>query len=116
WSFAPCTESELKLKYAAIRANGGAPGVFPFDVTERAGQGLKAIRECFGFQERHEARLFSATPIKFVGLPYSRQTAEWYGGAEPDARYTATHTGLYRALMQSHVPFNTVLDSDLTRD
>lgn len=116
WSFAACSDSELKLKYAEIRANGGAPGVFPFDVTERAGEGLRAIGDCFAFQERNEERLFSANPVKFAALPYSRQTAEWYGAAEPDTRYTATHTGLYRCLVHNHVPFNLLLDPDLTHE
>ena len=116
WSFTACSDAELRLKYAEVRANGGAPGIFPFDVTERAPQGLEAIRECFGFQAENEERLFSVQPVKFVGLPYSRQTAEWYGADQPEELYTAGHTGLYRCLVHSHVPFNLLLDPDLTEE
>ncbi|HBY93809.1 MAG TPA: hypothetical protein DEP84_07530 [Chloroflexi bacterium] len=114
WSFTACSPAELRLKYAELLANKAAPGVFPFDVVGRAPQGLDALRECFGFQSENEARLFSAEPVKHVALPYSRQTAEWYGADQPDERYTATHTGLYRALVHNHVPFNVVLDPDLS--
>jgi hypothetical protein len=116
WSFTACSDAELRLKYAEIMANGGTPGVFSFDMTQQAPQGLEVIRESFTFQAENEERLFSVKPVKFVGLPYSRQTAEWYGADEPDERYTAGHTGLYRGLVHIHVPFNLLLDLDLTED
>jgi hypothetical protein len=116
WSFSSCSPAELRLKYAEVLANGGTPGIFPFDVTERAPEGLETLRDCFSLQEENEERIFSARPTHFVGLPYSRQTAEWYGGADPEKEYTESHTGMYRALSHAHVPFNVLRDPDLTEE
>ncbi len=116
WSFTACSDAELRLKYAEIRANGGTPGIFDVMSFERAPQGVGAIRECFTFQAENEERLFSVQPMKFLGLPYSRQTAEWYGADEPEERYTAGHTGMYRSLIHGHVPFNLLLDSDFSEE
>ncbi len=114
WSFQPCSDPELRLKFAEVLAHGATLGVFPFDAAWYDPQGIRVISECFGFQEANEERIFSVRPTRFLGHVFSRQTAEWYGAAKTDEKYCEPHSGMYKALFHAHAPLSFIIDQNVT--
>ena len=69
----------------------------------------------------HEAAFYASTPVAEVGLLYSPRTRDLLDmlSGQPyavqDSHHFAAYRGVAHALYSAHIPFDVVLDTDLTR-
>ena len=72
---------------------------------------LPVVEELYGWLYRNERYLRNTRPLARVGLVYSQQTAQLYGGDHAHERFLEDYTlGYYQALIESRIPFEMVHD------
>lgn len=76
-------------------------------------RGHEVARTIFDFQEQYQELLLGAQPVKYVALPYSQATGQWYGRHDPEGRYHAGYRAAYVTLSDAKLQTNPVLDTVL---
>ncbi len=61
-----------------------------------------------------EEWLVDAKPIEFAALYWSKYTNDYHGGNDKYLNYLASFDGAYYSMMEEHIPFNIVMDRQLT--
>jgi hypothetical protein len=110
WLNSVKSPAETRLWVLDGVANGLRPWFNMVSGTVHDQRGLKVIQDLYTWHYKWERYLRNVQPIARVGLVYSQQTAEFYGG-ERAARKVEDHTlGMYQALIEARVPFEMVHD------
>lgn len=101
---------ELKLWVADATANGARPWFTKFSGIIYDRRWLSAIEEIYGWHYRNERYLRNEDSLARIGLVYSQQTAQFYGGEQAQAKVEDHILGFYQALIEARVPFEMVHD------
>ena len=73
-------------------------------------RGLKVIEDLYVWHHKWERYFRNTEPIARVGMVYSQQTAQFYGGAEAHRKVEDPSLGIYQALIEARIPFEMVHD------
>ncbi len=101
---------ELRLWVADATANGARPWFTKFSGIVYDHRWLKTIEDIYGWHYRNERYLRNEQSLARVGLVYSQQTAQFYGGEQAQAKVEDHILGFYQALIEARVPFEMVHD------
>lgn len=91
-------------------ANGLRPWFNKVSGSVHDKRGLKVIEDLYVWHAKWERYLRNTEPVARVGMVYSQQTAQFYGG--PKAVQLVEHPtlGMYQMLIEARVPFEMVHD------
>jgi len=113
WNLVSLPEAELKVSIASVVANGAqpwfamyGPGVANLKNWKAIGESFKKLGELEDYLEKRER-------IKFAALLFSERTVHLYGRNQVESRYLDHFHGFYKALSQSHVPFDVIHDDSI---
>ncbi|MEO8028617.1 MAG: alpha-amylase family protein, partial [Bryobacteraceae bacterium] len=110
WKDSVQNADELKLWVADATANGARPWFTKFSGIIYDRRWLKTIEDIYGWHYRNERYLRNEESLARVGLVYSQQTAQFYGGEQARAKVEDPIQGFYQALVEARVPFEMVHD------
>lgn len=118
WGYpSPATAgAEQKVLAAETIAHGGSPrydfshSLF-YDTTA-----FDALGDLMAWRSKNEELFEQLEPVNPILIPYSTPTANFYGRtwATVPERYNRSHFGLYRALVEAHLPANCTYEDDIT--
>jgi hypothetical protein len=74
------------------------------------------VNEVFQWHYANEGYLRNEKSFARVGVVYSQQTAQFYGGPEAEAKVNEPGLGFYQALVEARIPFEMVHDGLLDRE
>jgi hypothetical protein len=110
WKDSVQNAEEIKLWAAEGIANGLRPWFTKFSGTLRDHRWLKPVEEIYGWHYQNERYLRNEESLARVGLVYSQQTAQFYGGEQARAKVEDHTLGFYQALIEARIPFEMVHD------
>jgi len=111
WFYIPNSVTQLKLCTSEIIANGCWPSIYmePYPNTIHNPYTNEGIKEAFSLARKFEPYLTSET-IKSVVLHFSKSSYDFFED------YIYSFRGMYKALLESHIPFDIVTDEDIIGD
>ncbi len=129
WDFYPLPADDIKQIIAEMIANGAYPFVAIDDyLTINDPLNLKPIKDMYSFIEENEKYYLDAESDNNVALLWSQHTADYYtrgkiAGAAgthhfevaSDKEYIKEFEGFYDILTQSHIPFDIIIERDITK-
>jgi hypothetical protein len=104
------TAAETRLWVLDGVANGLRPWVNHVSGTVHDKRELKVVEDLYTWHYRSERYLRNEEPIARVGMVYSQQTAEFYGGTRARAKVEDHTLGMYQALIEARIPFEMAHD------
>nr|MDO8132807.1 beta-galactosidase trimerization domain-containing protein [Candidatus Njordarchaeum guaymaensis] len=113
WNLVSLPEAELKVSIASVVANGAQPWFAMYGPGVANLTNWKAIGESFNKLRELEEYLEKRETIKFAALLFSERTVHLYGRNQVESRCLDHFHGFYKALSQSHVPFDVIHDDNL---
>ncbi|MEQ4205738.1 beta-galactosidase trimerization domain-containing protein [Actinopolymorpha sp. B9G3] len=117
YRFVPEQEGHLGLYFAQTIAHGGNPSAYLVGTPDRLpATSFDIVRDVFCFH-RDNARFYTdVRSAAEVGVVSSVRSGERYGGPSGVDKVRGELRGVYRALVESHVPFDIVPDHLLVMD
>jgi len=108
WFYFPNSATQLKLCTSEIVANGCWPSIYmePYPNTIHNPYTNEGIKEAFSLARKFEPYLISET-IKSVALHFSKSSYDFFED------YIYSFRGMYKALLEAHIPFDIVTDEDI---
>lgn len=104
----------IALDLVQTLAHGANPSSYIIGTPDAAdSRVLEVTRDVFGYHRDNAEFYDDAVPAARVLLVASTRTAEKYGGAAQDQTVRDEYRGCYRALAESHIPFDVMSDSRL---
>ncbi|HET6320307.1 MAG TPA: alpha-amylase family protein, partial [Chloroflexota bacterium] len=115
YRFAAEQPGMVQLSLAQVVANGANPYAYVLGHTANQPdrKNFAVVRELMGFHKTNERWYAGLTPAADVLLVSPTQSEEAYG-TEGEAKVVAAFRGAYRALVESHLPFDVLPDDRLT--
>lgn len=109
WFYIPNSAIQLKLCTAEIIANGCWPSIYmePYPNTIHNPYTNEGIKEAFSLARSFEPYLTSSETIKSVSLHFSKYSYDFFED------YIYSFRGMYKALIEAHIPFDIVIDEDI---
>ena len=83
----------------------------PFDM-----RWFPVVNDVFQWHYANEGYLRNEKSFARVGMVYSQQTAQFYGGPDAEAKVNEPGLGFYQALVEARIPFEMVHDGLLDRE
>jgi len=77
---------------------------------------LPVVEEVFQWHYANEGYFKNEKSFARVGMVYSQQTAQFYGGPDAEAKVNEPGLGFYHALVEARIPFEMVHDGLLDSD
>jgi hypothetical protein len=71
---------------------------------------LPVVEDIYGWHYRNQRYLRQERSLARVGLVYSQQTAQYYGGERAQQKAEDHTLGYYQALVEARIPFEMVHD------
>jgi len=113
WKDSVQSTAETRLWVADGVANGLRPWFTKFAGTIHDPRWLETVKDMYHLYAGWERYLRNETPVARVGLVYSQQTADYYGGAQAVGKVEDHIRGWYQALIEARIPFEMVHDHRL---
>nr|MDO8100586.1 beta-galactosidase trimerization domain-containing protein [Candidatus Njordarchaeota archaeon] len=113
WNLVSLPEAELKVSIANVVANGAQPWLAMYGPGVANLTNWKAIGESFNKLRELEEYLEKRERIKFAALLFSEKTIHLYGRNQVESKCLDHFHGFYKALSQSHIPFDVIHDDNL---
>ena len=115
WFYIPWSVEHVKRQVAEIVAHGCWPSIYtePYPDGRNDPHTIQGIREAFSMARTTEAYRLDAHAVKSVALHYSRPTLDFFGRDDP-VEYAHSFEGAYKALLESRIPFDVILDEGIT--
>jgi hypothetical protein len=101
---------EIRLWALDGIANGFRPWFTKFSGTLYDGRWLPVVENIYGWHYRNQRYLRQERSLARVGLVYSQQTAQYYGGERAEQKVEDHSLGYYQALVEARIPFEMVHD------
>ncbi len=101
---------EIRLWALDGIANGIRPWFTKFGGTLYDRRWLRVVEELYGWHYRNQRYLRQERSLARVGLVYSQQTAQFYGGERAQQKVEDHTLGYYQALVEARIPFEMVHD------
>jgi hypothetical protein len=114
WFYSPMSSTWLQQQVADMVANGAWPSIY----TEPGPRGyhvpytVTGVREALGLARQMEPYLLNSEPVESVALHFSFPSHVYYG-RDDFYRYYQSFRGLYKALLENHIPFTVVSDQQI---
>jgi hypothetical protein len=70
----------------------------------------------FTWHEKHEEYLIDRQPVATVGVIWSQENVDYYGGDQPDERFRLPWNGITDALIRARIPYVPVHADHIERD
>jgi hypothetical protein len=102
--------AEIRLWALDGIANGLRPWFTKFGGTLYDRRWLPVVEDLYGWHFRNERYLRQERSLARVGLVYSQQTAQFYGGERAQQKVEDHTLGYYQALVEARIPFEMVHD------
>lgn len=114
YRFVPEQPGMLGSYFVQTIANGGNPSAYMVGTPDLfSARDFEIVRDVFQFHRTHEDYYAGVRSAARVALVASRDSYEFYGGADGDRNVTAEFRGIYRALTEAHVPFDVLTAESL---
>ena len=110
WKDSVQSGPEIRLWVLETIANGQRPWFTKFGGTLYDKRWLPVVEDVYNWHYRNERYLRNTAPIARVGMVYSQQTAQFYGGERARQKVEDHTLGYYQALIEARVPFEMVHD------
>ncbi|KKK85693.1 hypothetical protein LCGC14_2770740, partial [marine sediment metagenome] len=110
WKDAVQSDAELRVWVADGIAQGLRPWYCKFAGTLHDRRWLATVEDIFTWHHANEKYLRNLDNLATVGLVYSQQTANFYGGTAAGAKVEQHVLGFYQALIEARIPFEMVHD------
>jgi hypothetical protein len=110
WKDSVQSGPEIRLWALDGIANGLRPWFTKFSGTLRDRRWLPVVEDLYGWHYRNERYLRQERSLARVGLVYSQQTAQYYGGEHARQKVEDHALGYYQALVEARIPFEMVND------
>ena len=107
---------EIRLFVADGVANGLRPWFTKFGGVIYDPRWLKPVADMYTLYYQWEPYLRNEAPVARVGLVYSQQTWNYYGGDQARATVEDHSLGFYQALIEARIPFEMVHDGLLDEE
>ncbi len=101
---------EIRLWVLDGIANGLRPWFTKFSGTLYDRRWLPVVEDLYNWHYRNERYLRQVRSLARVGLVYSQQTAQRYGGERAQQKVEDHTLGFYQALVEARIPFEMVHD------
>ena len=109
-------EQDIESEAFAIVAAGATPVSACAAKSYYDESKIPHLREAFDYLKSNEGLLDNLQQTKFIALPYSQRSAQWYGRDDPSDRYTACYTALSAILRNAHHQITNIYEENLFRD
>jgi Hypothetical glycosyl hydrolase 6/Beta-galactosidase trimerisation domain len=110
WKDSVQSAPEIRLWAIDGVANGLRPWFTKFGGTLYDRRWLPVVEELYGWLFRNEKYLRNEASLARVGMVYSQQTAQFYGGERARQKVEDHTLGFYQALIEARIPFEMVHD------
>ena len=110
WKDSVQSGPEIRLWVLNAIANGQRPWFSKFCGTLYDQRWLPVVEKLYGWHFRNERYLRNLAPLARVGMVYSQQTAQYYGGERARQKVEDHTLGYYQALIEARIPFEMVHD------
>ena len=107
---------EIRLFVADGVANGLRPWFTKFGGVIYDPRWLKPVADMYTLYYQWEPYLRNEAPVARVGLVYSQQTWNYYGGDQARGKVEDHSLGFYQALIEARIPFEMVHDGLLDEE
>jgi len=116
WKDSVQSDAEIRIWVAEGVAAGMRPCFVKFGAYIYDKRWMKAVEKMYAAYHRNEAYLDNTAPLARIGLVYSEQTSQKYGGKPWQEKSNEHALGIYQALVEDHLPFEMVNDKLLDTD
>jgi hypothetical protein len=113
WKDSVQSDAEIRIWVAEGVAAGMRPCFVKFGAYIYDKRWMKAVEKMYDAYHRNEAYLNNTAPLARIGLVYSEQTSQKYGGKPWQEKSNEHALGMYQALVEEHLPFEMVNDKML---
>ena len=110
WKDSVQNGDEIRLWMADGVAQGLRPWFVKFNAKPIDKRWLPVIEQMYVWHARHARYLRNERPLARVGMVYSQQTAEFYGGERAREKVENEILGFYQAMVEARIPFEMVHD------
>ncbi len=110
WKDSVQNDAEIRIWVAEGVANGMRPCFVKFGAFIYDRRWMEAVAKMYQSYYRHEAYLKNTAPMARIGMVYSEQTNQKYGGKPWQEKSNEHVLGMYHALVEDHLPFEMVND------
>ncbi|HEV2121467.1 MAG TPA: beta-galactosidase trimerization domain-containing protein, partial [Chloroflexota bacterium] len=110
WKDSVQNPAEFRLFVADGVANGLRPWFTKFSGMIYDPRWLQPVADMYAMYHQWEPYLRNEAPISRVGLVYSQQTWNYYGGEKAFEKVEGHTQGMYHALIEARIPFEMVHD------
>jgi len=110
WKDSVQSDAEIRIWVAEGVANGMRPCFVKFGAYIYDRRWMKAVEKLYQSYHRHEAYLKNTAPMARIGLVYSEQTNQKYGGKAWQDKSNEHALGMYHVLVEDRQTFEMVND------
>jgi hypothetical protein len=110
WKDSVQNGDEIRLWVADGIAQGLRPWCTKFNAKPIDKRWMPVVEEIYGWHYQNESYLRNEQSLARVGVVYSQQTAQFYGGAQAHKSVEDPALGFYQALIEARIPFEMVHD------
>jgi hypothetical protein len=116
WKDSVQNGDEIRLWMADGIAQGFRPAFTKFNAKPLDKRWFPVVEGMFQWHHANENYLRNEKSFARVGMIYSQQTAQFYGGPEAEPKVNEPGLGFYQALVEARIPFEMVHDGLLDRE
>lgn len=116
WKDSVQNDAEIRIWVAEGTANGMKPCFVKFGANIFDKRWMNAVEKMYQGYYKNERYLRNTAPMARVGMVYSEQTDQKYGGKPWQQRSNEHALGMYHALVEDRMPFEMVNDKLLDAD
>ena len=114
YRFAAEQPGYVGLRLAQMLAHGANPYVYVIGTTQQPDRRNHAIiQEMYAYHEQNAEVCADLRPVGRVALVQPRRSEQMYGQGQGFEGVTAAFRGFYRALTESHLPFEVLFETSL---
>src|SRR5205085_6100368 len=110
WKDSVQNDAEIRICVAEGVASGMKPCFVKFGANILDKRWMPAVEKMYQGYYKNERYLRNTAPVARVGMVYSEQTNNKYGGKPWQAGNREHELGMYHALVEDHMPFEMVND------
>jgi hypothetical protein len=110
WKDSVQNGDEIRLWMVDGIAQGLRPWFVKFNAKPIDKRWLPVIEQMYVWHAKHERYLRNERPLARVGMVYSQQTAEFYGGEQAREKVENEILGFYQGMVEARIPFEMVHD------
>ncbi len=116
WKDSVQNDAEIRIWVAEGIANGMKPCFVKFGGNIQDKRWMDAVEKMYQGYFKNERYLRNIAPVARVGMIYSEQTDNKYGGKSWQEKNKEHTLGMYHALVEDHMPFEMVNDKLLDEE